>query len=76
MYSLLITADKLYGSHMHGIAEVTVDESLGPETIANWYQLGATDQIHDGKLKRETRTSLTYRDVLKTSNAGKLFRTH
>ena len=63
----------MYRDFLHGVAEITVDEDLGPTTIANWNQLGAAELTHDGKLERVTRTSLTYRDVLKTKNIGKLF---
>ena len=70
--SLLITTDGMYRDFLHGVAEITVDENLGPSTIANWDQLGAPDSIQDGKLERVTRTSLTYRDVLKTKNVAKL----
>ncbi|KAI9817606.1 MAG: hypothetical protein M1832_004610 [Thelocarpon impressellum] len=68
--SLLITTGTMYTDHLHGIAEVTIDEDLRPETIANWDELGAPGDFALGKNDRATRTSLTYRDVLKVSNIG------
>ncbi|KAI9844195.1 MAG: hypothetical protein M1838_002298 [Thelocarpon superellum] len=68
--SLLITTDEMYTAHLHGIADIVVDEHLGPSTIANWDQLGNATIFGRGKLERVTRTSLTYRDVRKVSNLG------
>ncbi|KAF8466962.1 hypothetical protein BDZ91DRAFT_153805 [Kalaharituber pfeilii] len=72
--SLLVTTGELYTSHLHGIAAVEVDENLGPQTIANWEQLGSREAFKDSRNARTLRTSLTYRDVLRVSNLGtKLF---
>ncbi|KAI9812135.1 MAG: hypothetical protein M1827_004801 [Pycnora praestabilis] len=68
--SLLITSDSMYKDYMHGIAEVDVDEQLNPKTVVNWDLLGSPGKIENAQLKRQTRTSLTYRDVLKVSKVG------
>lgn len=65
--SLLVTTDDMYTTHLHGIAQIIADENLGPETVANWDLLGDKTYFADGRYNRETRTSLTYRDVLKVS---------
>lgn len=69
--SLLITTGDLYTEYLHGIAEVTEDTHLNSETIANWEYLRSTDTINGGILPRSTRTSLTFRDVIKVSSLGK-----
>lgn len=71
--SLLITTHELYTNYLHGIAEITEDLDLGPETIANWVLLSSTDRITNGRSERQTRTSLTYRDVIKVSKLGTKF---
>ncbi|KAJ9663182.1 hypothetical protein H2198_000943 [Neophaeococcomyces mojaviensis] len=68
--SLLITTGRMYGDTLHGIAEAQVDENLGPETIVNWNLLTDKDAFESGTAKRETRVSLTYRDVLKVAKVG------
>ncbi|KAF2222724.1 hypothetical protein BDZ85DRAFT_172710, partial [Elsinoe ampelina] len=69
--SLLVTTGEVYGGTLHGIAEVEVDEDLGPETVANWELLGERERWErEGRNVRVTRTSLTYRDVVKVSDAG------
>ncbi|KAH0607105.1 uncharacterized protein H6S33_003093 [Morchella sextelata] len=65
--SLLVTTDDMYTTHLHGIAQQTVDENIGPETVANWDLLGEKDLFADGRYDRQIRTSLTYRDVLKVA---------
>ena len=62
--SLLISTDYIYGDYLHGIDEVTVDEALSEDTIANWSLL-ANPGAYMGDVERKTRTSLTFRDVLK-----------
>ncbi|KAI9849453.1 MAG: hypothetical protein M1837_004073 [Sclerophora amabilis] len=69
--SLLITADEMYNEYLHGIADTFEDYDLRPSTIANWEWLGEKEQFEGGSYKRSTRTSLTYRDVLKVSDLGK-----
>ncbi|KAI5299953.1 hypothetical protein KEM55_000831 [Ascosphaera atra] len=68
--SLLITTGEVYTDFLHGVAEVTSDERLGPETVCNWELLGNKDAYAGGRYDRKTRTSLTYRDVLKVSKVG------
>ncbi|KAJ5625564.1 hypothetical protein N7510_001873 [Penicillium lagena] len=68
--SLLVTRGKIYTDFLHGIAETRRDEHLGPDTICNWGLLRDRHALRDGWLQRETRTSLTYRDVLKVAAVG------
>lgn len=68
--SLLITRGKLYTDYLHGIAETTRDEDLRAESICNWDLLLEKDSYRDGWHQRETRTSLTYRDVLRVAKMG------
>ncbi|TKA69586.1 hypothetical protein B0A49_05232 [Cryomyces minteri] len=68
--SLLITTGTAYTDLMHGIAEIDVDENLDSKAIANWGLLGDAAKFESGSSRRDTRTSLTYRDVLKTSKVG------
>lgn len=68
--SLLITTDNLYTDYLHGIADIEEDTNLSPETIANWSLLRSCTPYKVGHSVRQTRTSLTYRDVLKISKAG------
>lgn len=71
--SLLITTGDLYTEYLHGIADITVDTDLSPATVANWSLLRSTEEISSGINERKTRTSLTYRDVLKVSKLGNKF---
>ena len=69
--------DDLYVHFLHGIAETTRDEDLGPDRIANWALLGSPATYSSGTNERGTRISLTYRDVLRVVHLGnklKLFR--
>lgn len=68
--SLLITSDDLYTEYMHGIAQVGADIDLREETVANWSLLRSPGHILKGTSERKTRTSLTYRDVVKVSKLG------
>lgn len=68
--SLLVTRGKIYTDFLHGIAETARDEHLGAETICNWDLLRDQQALRDGWFPRETRTSLTYRDVLKVAAVG------
>lgn len=68
--SLLVTRGKMYTDFLHGIAERVVDGDLGPETVCNWGLLGEKDGFLGGSFERMTRTSLTYRDVLKVAKVG------
>ncbi|KAG9246392.1 hypothetical protein BJ878DRAFT_417064 [Calycina marina] len=71
--SLLITTDQLYTDYLHGIAETTEDVDLGPSTVSNWKLLRSTTEYEKGRYDRQTRTSLTYRDVIKVSKLGNKF---
>ncbi|KAJ5130935.1 uncharacterized protein N7515_006974 [Penicillium bovifimosum] len=68
--SLLITRGKMYTDVLHGIAETTRDEDLGPHSICNWELLRDKETYRQGWYERETRTSLTYRDVLHVAKMG------
>ncbi|KUI59852.1 hypothetical protein VP1G_07062 [Cytospora mali] len=68
--SLLITTDDLYAQFLHGIADVKEDVGLSADTVANWDMLRAPESFTNGENLRSTRTSLTYRDVLKVSKLG------
>jgi alkylated DNA repair protein alkB family protein 6 len=68
--SLLITTGQLYTDYLHGIADIEEDIELGPSQIANWSLLGDPEGFASGRNVRRTRTSLTYRDVLKVSKVG------
>ncbi|RDK42984.1 hypothetical protein M752DRAFT_326711 [Aspergillus phoenicis ATCC 13157] len=68
--SLLVTTKSIYTDFLHGISETTRDEGLGAESICNWDLLREPDRYECGWLERETRISLTYRDVLKVASLG------
>ncbi|KAL2848648.1 hypothetical protein BJX68DRAFT_267510 [Aspergillus pseudodeflectus] len=68
--SLLVTRNSIYRDYLHGIAERYRDEGLGPDSICNWDLLGHPERFRDGANVRETRISLTYRDVLKVAKLG------
>jgi alkylated DNA repair protein alkB family protein 6 len=68
--SLLVTRNSIYRDYLHGIAERYRDEGLGPDSICNWDLLGHPERLRDGANARETRISLTYRDVLKVAKLG------
>ncbi|KAL8803526.1 MAG: hypothetical protein Q9182_003127 [Xanthomendoza sp. 2 TL-2023] len=75
--SLLISMGEMYTKHLHGIAEVEVDENLheGKGGVINWDMLGPEWKERfdkeGGRSRRETRVSLTFRDVLKVKSLGK-----
>lgn len=68
--SLLVTKGKLYSEFLHGIAETLRDDDIGPHSICNWELLGDRESFQGGSCARQTRTSLTYRDVLKVAKMG------
>jgi alkylated DNA repair protein alkB family protein 6 len=68
--SLLITTARLYTDYLHGIDDITEDIELSERTIANWALLRSSSTFHDGRNPRQTRTSLTYRDVINVSRLG------
>ncbi|KAJ3579569.1 hypothetical protein NPX13_g1003 [Xylaria arbuscula] len=71
--SLLITTANLYTDYLHGIDDTLEDIGLSENTIANWPLLRSGSTFHDGRNSRQTRTSLTYRDVLGVSKLGSKF---
>lgn len=68
--SLLITTAELYSEYLHGIEPIATDVDVLEQTIANWDLLRSPSLFQDGLNQRQTRTSLTYRDVLKVSKLG------
>ncbi|KAL2135544.1 hypothetical protein VTI74DRAFT_8150 [Chaetomium olivicolor] len=68
--SLLITTADLYTEYLHGIEPISTDVDISEQTIANWGLLRSPSLYQDGLNQRQTRTSLTYRDVLKVSKLG------
>ncbi|KAI1335490.1 hypothetical protein F5Y15DRAFT_245266 [Xylariaceae sp. FL0016] len=68
--SLLITTSDLYNDYLHGIADIVQDVELSEQTIANWTLLGSAAHFSEGRNIRQTRTSLTYRDVMNVSKLG------
>ena len=71
--SLLVTSDEMYRDYLHGIDGVNQDNDLNRDTIANWELLSNPDDFTKGSYQRETRTSLTFRDVLQVVKPTKLF---
>ena len=75
--SLLVTRKKMYTDFLHGIAEVDVDHGLDRKGICNWdllreetrEMLSSTSGSGSSR-QRETRTSLTYRDVRNVVKLG------
>ncbi|KAF2032416.1 hypothetical protein EK21DRAFT_61182 [Setomelanomma holmii] len=70
--SLLITTGDAYRDLMHGIEAIEIDEDLNADTVANWDLVADRESIekNGGQSMRETRISLTYRDVLRVSSAA------
>jgi alkylated DNA repair protein alkB family protein 6 len=69
--SLLVTTGELYTDYLHGIADIEEDVDLCSETVANWDHLRSIQEFETaGSNPRQTRTSLTYRDVLKVAKLG------
>ncbi|KAJ5157247.1 Alpha-ketoglutarate-dependent dioxygenase alkB [Penicillium canariense] len=68
--SLLVTRGQMYTEFRHGIAEKQADADLGAETVCNWALLGEKEAFAGGSYERQTRTSLTYRDVRKVATMG------
>ncbi|RKK51612.1 hypothetical protein BFJ70_g8179 [Fusarium oxysporum] len=68
--SLLVTTDELYTEYLHGIADIEEDADLSAETVANWDLLRSPGVYANGRNIRQTRTSLTYRDVLQVSKVA------
>ena len=68
--SLLITTEDVYTEYLHGIADIKEDVDLTEGTVANWALLKSRSSFENGRNPRQTRTSLTYRDVVKVSKLG------
>jgi len=68
--SLLVTTQDLYTEYLHGIADIEEDVDLSETAVANWSLLGSPSRFDDGLNPRQTRTSLTYRDVMRVSKLG------
>ena len=68
--SLLVTRDEAYSCTLHAIKEVERDEGLDEAGIANWGLLGEKKLYEEGWKRREERTSLTCRSVVKVSKLG------
>ena len=71
--SLLITTGEIYTDCMHGIEAVDIDADLNSKSIANWDLLGQKEEYSHGSKQRQTRLSLTFRDVIKVKRVGKAF---
>ena len=74
--SLLVTMGDVYKHTLHGIAEISADEQLREDTVANWGLLRPETRRKcdesGGRLERELRISATLRDVLTVRNWGRL----
>ncbi|CAK3981754.1 Hypothetical predicted protein [Lecanosticta acicola] len=71
--SLLVTTGAAYSETLHGIAEVREDVDLRKGTVVNWELLGDPGRVGEeggGKNVRETRISLTFREVRRVSAIG------
>ncbi|KAI0480768.1 hypothetical protein GGR56DRAFT_289457 [Xylariaceae sp. FL0804] len=68
--SLLVTSSDLYTDYLHGIADITEDVGLSEDSVANWPLLRPSTKAQGGRNVRQTRTSLTYRDVMAVSKLG------
>ncbi|KAK0621368.1 alkylated DNA repair protein-like protein alkB 6 [Bombardia bombarda] len=68
--SLLITTAELYSEYLHGIEPISEDTDITEQGIANWNLLRSPSLYKEGRHPRQTRVSLTYRDVLKVSKLG------
>ncbi|KIW96371.1 uncharacterized protein Z519_03440 [Cladophialophora bantiana CBS 173.52] len=68
--SLLVTTGEMYVTTLHGISEIQTDEDLNTTQIINWHLLGDQRPYHTGQAQRQTRISLTLRDVIKVAKLG------
>ena len=67
--SLLVTTGDMYKDTLHGISERKEDADLDAEHIVNWSRIDH-NAFDSGAAERQTRVSLTYRDVLKVAKLG------
>lgn len=75
---MLISAGEMYTGYLHGIAAVEADEEVrgGEGGVVNWGMVGEEwrgrfDGAGDRWRRRETRVSLTFRDVVRVRSLGK-----
>lgn len=68
--SLLLTTGSMYRDTLHGISDLEQDTDLQPGSIVNWQLLEDRSSFENGTADRQTRVSLTYRDVLKVARIG------
>ncbi|KIW25018.1 uncharacterized protein PV07_10694 [Cladophialophora immunda] len=68
--SLLVTTGEMYVNTLHGISEIQTDENLDGKQIVNWDLLGDQRPYETGQARRQTRISLTLRDVIKVAKLG------
>lgn len=68
--SLLVTTADMYVNTLHGISEIETDEDLDGQSIANWALLGHREVYESRRAERQTRVSLTLRDVIKVAKLG------
>jgi alkylated DNA repair protein alkB family protein 6 len=68
--SLLVTSESMYTNTLHGIANISNDEDLRDGSITNWHALADKTPYESGRCERQTRISLTYRDVLRVMRLG------
>lgn len=68
--SLLVIEGDMYINTLHGISELQTDENLNGEHIVNWDLLEDKRPYQNGNAQRQTRISLTLRDVTKVAKLG------
>ena len=65
-----MTTRDLYTDYLHGISDLEEDVNLSESSVANWDLLQSKMDFATGTNRRQTRTSLTYRDVIKVAKLG------
>jgi alkylated DNA repair protein alkB family protein 6 len=68
--SLLVTAGDMYVDTLHGISGIQIDTQLDNESIINWDLVEDKQPYQGGQAQRQTRISLTLRDVTKVAKLG------
>ncbi|KIW73877.1 hypothetical protein, variant [Phialophora macrospora] len=68
--SLLVTTGDMYINTLHGISGIQIDTELNNESIINWDFVEDKQQYQGGQAQRQTRISLTLRDVTKVAKLG------
>ncbi|EXJ63809.1 alkylated DNA repair protein alkB like 6 [Cladophialophora yegresii CBS 114405] len=68
--SLLVTTGDMYVSTLHGISRIHIDTELSHESIVNWDLVEDKPLYQTGQAQRQTRISLTLRDVTKVAKLG------